>query len=62
MRFVRRFRLRIFVALALAALAVGAAMAFTLSHDKSSDQCSRPVSQRTGGWACYEPPGSRATP
>ena len=58
----RRFRFWLFVALGLALVAVGATTAFALSHGKSVNQCSLPVSQRTGGWTCYQPADTRVTP
>ena len=48
----RRFRLWIFV-LGLFVIAVGATAAVILAPDKPPDQCSVPLSQRTGGWTCY---------
>ena len=60
MQYFRRFRLWLFV-LGLVAVAVAATTAVTLSRDKPVDQCSLPLSQRTGGWTCYPPTDTPAT-
>jgi len=57
----RRFH-SLLVTLGLAAAAVGATTALTLSHYKPVDQCSLPLSQRTGGWTCYQPANPSTTP
>jgi len=49
-------RRRVIAALALVVLVL-AGTAYRLTARGENDQCSRPVSERTDGWFCYEPDG-----
>ena len=52
---VGRFRWLLVAIAVLAAVVLGTAAVKGTHSGRSDDQCSLPVSQRTGGWTCYQP-------
>lgn len=50
---VRRFRWLLVTLAILAAVVLGTAAITSRQSGRSVDQCSLPVSERTGGWTCY---------
>ncbi|MET9019204.1 hypothetical protein ABZV93_04390 [Actinopolymorpha sp. NPDC004070] len=47
-------RAKVIALVVLAVLGAGAVVAFR-TVGSSEDQCDKPLSERVGGWACYEP-------
>jgi hypothetical protein len=52
---VRRFRWLVVAIAVLAAVVLGTAAVRGTHSGRPVDQCSLPLSQRTGGWTCYQP-------
>jgi hypothetical protein len=53
----QRVKIALCMGIVLMALLSGVSLARAESPAGGGDQCGKPLSERTGGWVCYEPDG-----